>query len=178
MEPFPLSPQGLTGICYYHQDLHRWRSGGGSARPLLKRTPPDPPTHCGVNLHEGSSAVAAGIGPTREASSISATWGELRREQYRWFDSLRPRPRSDDRFARRTATDLHRVSLARCPGIVHHPFGSQTCALKLRTPKWNAAGLRCAPPAREGGIPNAADLPRFVLSFRRRVSRPIDSRTC
>ncbi|KAG8174400.1 hypothetical protein JTE90_016096 [Oedothorax gibbosus] len=48
MEPFSsFSPQGShLSICYYHQDLHRWR---------LHR---DPPTHCGVNLHKGSSAVA------------------------------------------------------------------------------------------------------------------------
>ncbi|KAG8170437.1 hypothetical protein JTE90_016275 [Oedothorax gibbosus] len=40
----------------------------------------DPPTHCGVNLHEGSSAVAAGIGPTLERhpfSGLVASVGEL-----------------------------------------------------------------------------------------------------
>ncbi|KAG8173807.1 hypothetical protein JTE90_021802 [Oedothorax gibbosus] len=30
----------------------------------------DPPTHCGVNLHEGSSAVAARYRPNAGASSI------------------------------------------------------------------------------------------------------------
>ncbi|KAG8171559.1 hypothetical protein JTE90_016587 [Oedothorax gibbosus] len=45
--------------------------------------------------------------------------------------------------------------------------------------KWKRGGSPVRP-AREGtGIPNAADLRRPVLSFRRRAySRPIDSRTC
>ncbi|KAG8156232.1 hypothetical protein JTE90_001006 [Oedothorax gibbosus] len=72
MEPFSsFSPQGShLSICYYHQDLHRWRLQAGSR--------PAPSTHAtatllltgGVNLHEGSSAVAARYRPNAGASSI------------------------------------------------------------------------------------------------------------
>ncbi|KAG8171854.1 hypothetical protein JTE90_012943 [Oedothorax gibbosus] len=47
------------------------------------------------------------------------------------------------------------------PGIVSHIFRVPTCA--RQTPptfhKWNAAGLRCAPPARERGSLNAPTPP-------------------
>ncbi|KAG8156075.1 hypothetical protein JTE90_006438 [Oedothorax gibbosus] len=78
----------------------------------------------------------------------------------------------------KTATDLHQSFplASSCPGIVHHLSGPNGVPLKLRHfHKWNARGSSGAP-AREGtGIPDAADLRRPVLSFRRRAySRPID----
>ncbi|KAG8170733.1 hypothetical protein JTE90_027241, partial [Oedothorax gibbosus] len=71
MEPFSsFSPQGShLSICYYHQDLPPVRSRRAHARPFNARHR-DPPTHCGVNLHEGSSAVAARYRPNAGASSI------------------------------------------------------------------------------------------------------------
>ncbi|KAG8171513.1 hypothetical protein JTE90_017345 [Oedothorax gibbosus] len=72
MEPFSsFSPQGShLSICYYHQDLHRWRLQAGSRPAPFNARHRDPPTHCGVNLHEGSSAVAARYRPNAGASSI------------------------------------------------------------------------------------------------------------
>ncbi|KAG8170719.1 hypothetical protein JTE90_007764 [Oedothorax gibbosus] len=72
MEPFSsFSPQGShLSICYYHQDLHRWRLQAGCTPGTFNARHRDPPTHCGVNLHEGSSAVAARYRPNAGASSI------------------------------------------------------------------------------------------------------------
>ncbi|KAG8171100.1 hypothetical protein JTE90_012550 [Oedothorax gibbosus] len=64
---FPLNrSQGSTLIiCYYPQDLHR--GGPGGLRPDLQRTPKKAtPSHCGVNLHEGSFSRAARYRPTLE----------------------------------------------------------------------------------------------------------------
>ncbi|KAG8160094.1 hypothetical protein JTE90_005431 [Oedothorax gibbosus] len=83
MEPFSsFSPQGshLSIWATYHQDLHRWRLQAGSRPAPSTHATGDPPTHCGVNLHEGSSAVAARYRPNAGASSISglvASVGEL-----------------------------------------------------------------------------------------------------
>ncbi|KAG8166301.1 hypothetical protein JTE90_001532 [Oedothorax gibbosus] len=81
----------------------------------------------------------------------------------------------------RTATDLHQSFplASSCPGIVHHLSGPNVCAQTPPLPQVERGGSPVRP-AREGtGIPNAADLRRPVLSFRRRAySRPIDSRTC
>ncbi|KAG8171527.1 hypothetical protein JTE90_002434 [Oedothorax gibbosus] len=64
------SPQGShLSICYYHQDLHRWRLQAAHAGTFNARHR-DPPTHCGVNLHEGSSAVSGRYRPNAGASSI------------------------------------------------------------------------------------------------------------
>ncbi|KAG8155675.1 hypothetical protein JTE90_015433 [Oedothorax gibbosus] len=38
-----------------------------------------------------------------------------------------------------------------CPGIVHHLSGPRVRSNPRHFHKWNAAGLRCAPPARERG---------------------------
>ncbi|KAG8170408.1 hypothetical protein JTE90_018061 [Oedothorax gibbosus] len=53
----------------------------------------------------------------------------------------------------RTATDSTRVSSGLVlSGHSSPSFGSQVCAQTPPLPtKWNAAGLRCAPPARERG---------------------------
>ncbi|KAG8172215.1 hypothetical protein JTE90_012340 [Oedothorax gibbosus] len=90
-------------------------------------------------------------------------------------------PESDDRFARqnRYGPPPEFPLASSCPGIVHHLSGPNVCAQTPPLPQVERGGSPVRP-AREGtGIPNAADLRRPVLSFRRRAySRPIDSRTC
>ncbi|KAG8156061.1 hypothetical protein JTE90_019125, partial [Oedothorax gibbosus] len=46
MEPFSsFSPQGShLSICYYHQDLHRWRLQGGLTPGTFNARHRDPPT--------------------------------------------------------------------------------------------------------------------------------------
>ncbi|KAG8155776.1 hypothetical protein JTE90_014220 [Oedothorax gibbosus] len=72
METFSsFSPQGShLSICYYHQIC----TGGGSRRAHARQPsthPPRPSYSLRVNLHEGSSAVAPGIGPTLERHPFS-----------------------------------------------------------------------------------------------------------
>ncbi|KAG8171787.1 hypothetical protein JTE90_006534 [Oedothorax gibbosus] len=55
MEPFSsFSPQGShLSICYYHQDLHRWRLSRRAHARHLQRTPPRTLLlTAAVNLHE------------------------------------------------------------------------------------------------------------------------------
>ncbi|KAG8172195.1 hypothetical protein JTE90_011268 [Oedothorax gibbosus] len=141
----------------------------------------DPPTHCGVTLHEGSSAVAARYRPNAGASSIfrascfgrSIPEGKFGGNQL-LDGSISLTPLDPDLTIDlhvRTATDPTRVSSGLVlSGIVHIFRGSQRVRSNSRHfHKWNAAGLG-APARRSGtGIPNAADLRRAVLSFRRRV---------
>ncbi|KAG8171710.1 hypothetical protein JTE90_026241 [Oedothorax gibbosus] len=141
-EPFSsFSPQGLsleylllpTKIC----------TGGapggltpGNLQQLTARHR-DPPTHCGVNLHEGSSAVAARLRPNAGASSIFR------------------------------ASCFGRVSSGLVlSGHSSPSFGSQRVRSNSATStSVNAAGLRCAPPARERGSRMRADLRRPVFHF-------------
>ncbi|KAG8156008.1 hypothetical protein JTE90_011121 [Oedothorax gibbosus] len=71
MEPFSsFSPQGShLSICYYHQDLHRWRLQAGSPRHL-QRTPPRPSYSLRRKPPRGKLCRTARYRPNAGASSI------------------------------------------------------------------------------------------------------------
>ncbi|KAG8170463.1 hypothetical protein JTE90_011638 [Oedothorax gibbosus] len=63
----PFSTSSLKVSLEYFATTTKICTGGGSRRAharTFKASHRHPPTHCGVNLHEGSSAVRPGIGPT------------------------------------------------------------------------------------------------------------------
>ncbi|KAG8170679.1 hypothetical protein JTE90_011851, partial [Oedothorax gibbosus] len=72
MEPFSsFSPQGShLSILLLPPRSAPVAAPGGLTPGTFNARHRDPPTHCGVNLHEGSSAVAARYRPNAGASSI------------------------------------------------------------------------------------------------------------
>ncbi|KAG8170729.1 hypothetical protein JTE90_000413 [Oedothorax gibbosus] len=190
------SPQGVShlSICYTPRSA-RWRLQAGSRPATFKHATATLLLTAAFKPPRGKSrrSIAGRYRPQRWRSSIFRLVASVERlnQERHFLREIRREPATRGSIVLRRDTDLT-IDLHVRPATDLQPefplasvlsghsspsFGSQRVAQTPPLPQVERGGSRCAPPREGERIPNAADLRRPVLSFRRRAySSTHDSR--